>query len=483
MKKLIAFLLAAVFCLSFFSCAKKQSEQKGDKPEDESVYIDHLPELDFGGQKLTFAHSEGTNGTFTSRSVKVDEQTGDMVDDKLYEKTQSVENRLNIEIEDVLFSESSKEFHSAIVPYLEAQDSSYDIIVGFQYFDLPLATEGYILDYNTIPAEQNHVDLTAPYWAKDYIDSLSYNGKTFWLTGDIALRYIAGVYSVFVNARLYDQYLKETYGSIYDVVRNGEWTLDKLHEMAKRASSEDATGKLTKKSEVIGFYKEGGNSSTTTAFAASAGLEWSIRQQDGLVEFLFNQNYDKLVNVISKMYSVFSDESAAYVNEYDYDDVESMKQFQSGNVVFVGAKLFTAELYLREMTDDFCIIPMPKYDEASEYRTLTHDGCSVFGISWASENVEACTAALELMAAESLRLVTPAYYDSALKYKYTRDDDSAEMIDIIRDSVYVDFALAWDRLITDNWIKNAINANPRSNIKKRESIWIDNFNALLKSFK
>lgn len=47
---------------------------------------------------------------------------------------------------------------------------------------------------------------------------------------------------------------------------------------------------------------------------------------------------------------------------------------------------------------------------------------------------------LEAMAAKSMYTVTPAYYDVALTYKYMRDADSAEMLDIILQSRIYDLA-------------------------------------------
>ena len=43
------------------------------------------------------------------------------------------------------------------------------------------------------------------------------------------------------------------------------------------------------------------------------------------------------------------------------------------------------------------------------------------------------------MAAESYKSVVPAYYDVVLKTKSSRDEDSARMIDLIRDTVKIDF--------------------------------------------
>ena len=45
----------------------------------------------------------------------------------------------------------------------------------------------------------------------------------------------------------------------------------------------------------------------------------------------------------------------------------------------------------------------------------------------------------EALAAESYKSVVPAYYDVVLKTKASRDEDSAEMIDLIRDTIIIDF--------------------------------------------
>ena len=45
----------------------------------------------------------------------------------------------------------------------------------------------------------------------------------------------------------------------------------------------------------------------------------------------------------------------------------------------------------------------------------------------------------ELMSAKSYEMVRPAVYDVALKTKIARDDESAEMLDIILDSMIFEF--------------------------------------------
>ena len=68
-------------------------------------------------------------------------------------------------------------------------------------------------------------------------------------------------------------------------------------------------------------------------------------------------------------------------------------------------------------------------------------------------------------------MVTHSYYDEALKYKYTRDEEAAEMIDLIADCAYTDFVLIWEWKIWGTlWIRySAFSPSASSTIKKGES--------------
>ena len=61
-----------------------------------------------------------------------------------------------------------------------------------------------------------------------------------------------------------------------------------------------------------------------------------------------------------------------------------------------------------------------------------------------SNNIEMIGAVTEVLNAESWKLVTPAYYDVALKVKATRDMESVEMLDQIFNSRIFDFGYVYD---------------------------------------
>ncbi|MBR3714657.1 MAG: hypothetical protein IKM18_01980, partial [Clostridia bacterium] len=85
---------------------------------------------------------------------------------------------------------------------------------------------------------------------------------------------------------------------------------------------------------------------------------------------------------------------------------------------------------------------------------------------------------LEAMCAESYRSVRPRYYEDALKFKYTTDLDSAEMIDILSENAYMDFALVWAFTTyfsgLGNYLRSNMNGGVKSvssQLKKQTSVW------------
>ena len=95
------------------------------------------------------------------------------------------------------------------------------------------------------------------------------------------------------------------------------------------------------------------------------------------------------------------------------------------------------------MQDSYGMLPNPKWDEAQErYLTNAYDQFSVFGVplSVPTGDLEFVGTIYECLNAESYKTVYPAYYDVALKGKYSEDADTANMVDIIMEGRLFDFS-------------------------------------------
>jgi hypothetical protein len=96
---------------------------------------------------------------------------------------------------------------------------------------------------------------------------------------------------------------------------------------------------------------------------------------------------------------------------------------------------------IRGMEQEFGVVPMPKYDVAQEkYRTLLHDQFTVFSIlnTVKGDRLDEVGAVLEAMSSISYKTVRPAYYETTLTSKISRDPQSAIMFNIIVDNIYMD---------------------------------------------
>lgn len=119
------------------------------------------------------------------------------------------------------------------------------------------------------------------------------------------------------------------------------------------------------------------------------------------------------------------------------------RTFKAGRAFFLGYNMSGLIDQLRDMDNDYGIIPLPKYDEAQD-RYYTYG--SPFGpigicvpITNSAEQNEITGAVIEAMAYLAYTEVQPLMYDITLKEKVARDERSKEMLDIIYEDIIYDW--------------------------------------------
>ena len=90
------------------------------------------------------------------------------------------------------------------------------------------------------------------------------------------------------------------------------------------------------------------------------------------------------------------------------------------------------------------------------------------------ENKENIGLILEKLAEESAKVTTRAYKNVIMKGKYSRDNQSSQMLDLLYDTRVYDLGDSfWCDIIRDNFIKTMMTTNDRnlsSNLKKFEKV-------------
>ena len=114
--------------------------------------------------------------------------------------------------------------------------------------------------------------------------------------------------------------------------------------------------------------------------------------------------------------------------------------------LFYGNSLSNIIANFREMKSDFGIIPVPKYDEAQEnYYTYINTWClGGVAVPLTCSDPELTGFMMEALCYQSYELVRPALCENLLKQKVSRDEASAQILDLILDNTYLDLNGLYD---------------------------------------
>ena len=442
-----------------------------EKPDPAKPVIDER----FDGETIKF-YVGGGKGSLNARSIALGENDdpAHAVNAAVAARNQKVEEELGVKIEltEVIDMQESYRY---LQPILASKTYVFDVLSLYQYFDLDLAfgdTMGSFYNYLRMP-QGSYLRPEAEYWNSSAFHTLSWKNVALFLTGDLNLNDDAGMFVSFVNATMWDRYKDriaaltnnpEHYTSVYDLVKNGYWTMDLWCELSDMAYKDlNANGEIDCEDEVgLLVSPPMLDCFMTDCFAAGAGVTYSAPRNEhsvpgamyGDMEITINTEYNR--NVFEKMYTLMCTSHAAQIPWLQKDNGDwyyIMDVFAEGRALLTVNQLSCAETYLSRMANDYCIMPLPLYDRAQfdasspslGYKTQLNDAVSQYAISTTVDpaRIPAITATMELMGYFSMTMVRPAYYDKALRGHYTDRSENAAILDLIRKGIYADFAVLW----------------------------------------
>lgn len=475
LRLLSVFLLSVLLFTAAISCAEGGADTSEiltdaitETPATEKPYLDDLPsDLNFEGRTIRMVTND-------KASFDTLEDAADVVDAEVYKRNRKIEERLNILLQPVI-DENWGIAASLLTASVLAGSDDYDLYGGYCYWSIALATSGYMLNL----ANMEYLNLDAPYWGKKFIDAMAYKDYVYWVTGDIVLNYTNGIYATYVNLVQWDNYIGGV--DIYQLVRDGKWTLDRVKEYAETAYTDLNGDGKTDAEDFVGYVYT--TEDPVDGMAMAAGVTFTEFDEEG-IPYITLLGSDRAVTFTEKLTALCT--SYASLLTASDGGYSSVKLFGSLHALFNIGRLAHAVTFLRDMKEDFAIIPPPKLDEAQEtYLTTLHDGTTILGIpkTATAEAIDAVCATLEALASESYKSLTPVYLDVALKNKYTRDEQSAEMIDLIRQNIVSDFGFQYTATGFNNFFRAQTKkgAEVASTIAKNEKTWTAALDKILKA--
>ena len=115
---------------------------------------------------------------------------------------------------------------------------------------------------------------------------------------------------------------------------------------------------------------------------------------------------------------------------------------------------------MRNMTDEFGILPWPKFSKDDEYKTVVNGHASLVIMPHTVEDYNKSGKIIEALCAIGHRDVIPAFYDVSLKTKFSRDYESEAMIDIVKDSIIYDLGYIAGGAFDSTGARLAAQSNP-----------------------
>ncbi len=150
---------------------------------------------------------------------------------------------------------------------------------------------------------------------------------------------------------------------------------------------------------------------------------------------------DKTISILDKLLEMHMN-NPGFIEYTSNGIYYEEKAFKAGDLVFAPLRFNAAFTQLRDMENPYTILPYPKWDENQEkYLTKADDKYTLFGIPTSVYGeLDFVGTIYEALCAESYKTVFPEYYDTALKGKYSTDETTAEMVDIVFSGRLFDFS-------------------------------------------
>lgn len=409
------------------------SEADSLEPADKA--LSQIDPIDCGGSTFTVLYSNGfpyfpgydKEINVTSYTV-TDKSSSQVLNDAVFERNSMFENTCKLKLSAV--GHPGDDIQSALMADISAGSRDYHFILNNTINTASMAANGIL--YNFLSLD---VDYEQPWWDSGTLD-FAMDGKVFFMDGAHNVVDDDVTFVMMFNKELASRYQT---GSFYEKVKSGDWTLDYFSTVIQNISSENGDGVWDAK-DVYGFAAP--NTIAQTLFYG-AGLRYVVnsRSSEAPELGLTGSSMDKALALVDKEVAMIHGGNSTFI-------APAGGEFQAQSMFTGGRSLFWCEVvsYLSslnaEMNDDYGVLPIPKYtSDQSQYLTWVHPSGSTLSIPTNVDCPGDLSDILSTFVILSYKKVTPAYYDVLLTRRNVRDNESAEMLDLIFRNRVFDMAM------------------------------------------
>ena len=391
---------------------------------------------DFGNREFTMLARAGRThylfGTDSSAS---------RVEQAAYTRNEYVNENFNIEIVLIPSPTDTESSGSKAMKWwknaVTLSTGEYDLIVPDYYW--MIEQTGCVENLLELP--KGEIDPNDEWWYSGWNDATTINGKLFSIVGDASLEALENIEITFFNKQM----AANNNMDLYTDVEDGDWTLNLMREYSKTVGLN-----LDEPNDPEAVYGSLYDRHSVLAQCRSAGLRLININENGLPEA--NYNNSTSFDIAGAVANMFKEKSVQYESVTARGSSKNIKAFKQGRALFYNTALFLGQtLKNSNLSFDYGVIPMPKYNEEQADYISTIYGVSFFAIPTSVQDVH-CSAtilnALNWLSNPNGNLgknsLVYQYFETVLKNQVADDAKDADMIQMARDRLYIDFAFIYN---------------------------------------
>ncbi len=419
-----------------------------DKPVDPEIE-DSLPaDLRFDGETITFFTRNSTGNLAIFDYEICSDDTSDVLQKAVHDRNIDVETRLGVTIKNISQPGGwsvAKEWFEQLATAVNTQSSDYDASAIYSTYGSTYALQGlyYNLKRLTNDDEGGYLDLEKPWWNQSVIDGFTLYDSLYFLAGDLTISGIAYSHALWFNKDIFNQeFPEENVNVLYNAVENGTWTVDMMAGYVSEVWEDVNSSGAIDDGDIVGlkqWLQEDPQGMNSWLYA----MDIQVLDRNVYGDYEVADFAPRLVPAWEAVRNMYTGDGAHLekASRREYDDTT----FAKGNVMFTVSGVGDGTDY-REVNLNYGILPLPKYNvEQDDYANGMWNYASFIVIlnHLSDERAKMASAVIELMAAESYKTVTPAYYSKVINGQYSKEENDSKMFDIVIRTCKFDFAEVW----------------------------------------
>ena len=273
-----------------------------------------------------------------------------------------------------------------------------------------------------------YIDLSKPWWPDDLLGSARVNGAVYAATGDITPTFIRNLSACHVNLDIFEDYNPGV--DVFDLVRNKEWTWEKVAELA--------LNKVPEGGDQFAITMDGNVQFDDIFYGA--GFTFVENLEDGSIKMRDLNTDERFLDFYEFAYRLGAENA-----DVSFAKGTMASAFQAGKSMIQLGTFSQIQNFLLEVDFDYACVPYPMFvtethKEQTEYHSVQGFWTTLYSVPNNCPDYELSSFTIEALASYGYREFTPVWFEQSFQTRFVQTPDNAEMLELIKNGVLFDTA-------------------------------------------